>query len=195
MSVPKRGGGMGFRNFAVFNQALLAKQAWRLQTNPESLCSRVLRARYFKNGCFMSASCPKAASFTWRSILHGRELLADGLIMRVGDGEDIDVCKDNWIPRAGLKRPLGPKPNTEVAKVADLLLPDGRGWNLAKLNECFYDADVADIVKIPVGHAGSRDFSAWNYTKNGLFTVKSAYHLKMQLKRSQEGQGDLVILV
>jgi hypothetical protein len=80
MSMPKTKGGMGFRNFADFNQALLAKQAWRLQTNPDSLCSRVLRARYYKGGRFLTALCPKGASFTWKIIIHGRELLKEGLI-------------------------------------------------------------------------------------------------------------------
>jgi hypothetical protein len=51
------------------------------------------------------------------------------------------------------------------------------------LNDCFYETDVNDILKIPVGRAGSEDYMAWNYTKNGIFSVRSAYHLKQQMKR------------
>jgi hypothetical protein len=36
--------GFGFRDFGVFNQARLARQAWRLITNPESPCALVLKA-------------------------------------------------------------------------------------------------------------------------------------------------------
>jgi hypothetical protein len=137
----------------------------------------------------MNANCPKAASFTWKSILHGRSLLKEGLIWRIGDGAKIDVWKENWIPRSGLKRPLGHKPETTINKLNEVILPDGQGWNVAKLNELFFEGDVADILKTPVGRAGSEDYVTWNYTKNGIFSVKSAYHLRMQIIESQAGRA------
>ena len=58
-------------------------------------------------------------------------------------------------------RSLGQKPNTE------LLLPDGGGWNVGKLNELFFERDVEDIVKIPVGRAGSEDYLLGTTPKTG----------------------------
>jgi hypothetical protein len=60
---------------------------------------------------------------------------------------------------------LGCKPGVNVKLVKELLTPDRSGWDQGKLNECFFEVDVADIVKIPVGRAGSDDYIAWNYTK------------------------------
>ncbi|KAL9661721.1 hypothetical protein QQ045_026549 [Rhodiola kirilowii] len=43
-------GGLGFRDFGSFNDALLAKQIWRLASNQAALTSRLVKAKYY--GCF-----------------------------------------------------------------------------------------------------------------------------------------------
>jgi hypothetical protein len=44
---------LGFRDISAFNEALLAKQGWRLMTNPDSLISKVLKAKYFPKCHFL----------------------------------------------------------------------------------------------------------------------------------------------
>ena len=39
--------GMGFKELAPFNEALLAKQTWRLLHNKNSLFYRVFKSRFF----------------------------------------------------------------------------------------------------------------------------------------------------
>ncbi|KAM2541651.1 hypothetical protein TB2_021190 [Malus domestica] len=69
-------GGLGFRNFQEFNDALLAKQCWRLITEPNSLWARVIKAWYFPHCSFWEAKKGARASWAWSSLLSGRELLA-----------------------------------------------------------------------------------------------------------------------
>ena len=83
---PKNQGGMGFRDLQCFNLAMLAKQVWRLLCEPESLCARVLRAKYFPDGRLLHACMKSGSSFTWQSILAGLECFKRGYIWRVGDG-------------------------------------------------------------------------------------------------------------
>ena len=82
---------MGFRDIHCFNLVLLAKQAWRLIDNPDSLCALILKAKYFPDGDLMNATLKKKASYTWQSIMAGVDTLRRGYIWRVGDGEKISI--------------------------------------------------------------------------------------------------------
>lgn len=42
MLQPKSNGGLSFRDLRLFNQALLAQQAWRLLLYPTNLCAKLL---------------------------------------------------------------------------------------------------------------------------------------------------------
>jgi hypothetical protein len=50
---PKMYGALGFKNMRLFNQPLLDHQAMRLLVYPNSLCSRVLKAKYFPQSDFL----------------------------------------------------------------------------------------------------------------------------------------------
>uniref|UniRef100_A0A453GWF1 Uncharacterized protein n=1 Tax=Aegilops tauschii subsp. strangulata TaxID=200361 RepID=A0A453GWF1_AEGTS len=137
MCTRKHKGGLGFRDPEAFNQALLAKQACRILQVPSSLCVRVLKARYFSDGSILNATCPGGGSFTFKSILHGRNLLLDGLIWRIGDGSRIRIHHDNWIPRKGSLKPLGQDYVHEINRVSDLLDHQGRSWDVSKVQRMF----------------------------------------------------------
>ena len=89
---------MGFRDLECFNVALLGKHGWGLITSPHSLCSRVLKGRYFPTTEFMHATVPHNASATWRAIVAGRAALEVGLLKRIGNGSSINIWEDRWLP-------------------------------------------------------------------------------------------------
>jgi hypothetical protein len=86
LAIPKNQGGMGFRDMLAFNVALLGKQAWRLVTNPNSLCAQVLQTRYYHNCNFLEANAPRAASRTWRAILDRQRSFEDRFDQKSGFG-------------------------------------------------------------------------------------------------------------
>ena len=73
-------GGMGFWDFQKFNNALLAKQVWRLFHNRDSLLFKVFSAKYFLHGNILEAAVHPKCSYAWRSILQARGVIEKGAI-------------------------------------------------------------------------------------------------------------------
>jgi hypothetical protein len=77
LTKPKSEGGLEFRDLYGFNLAMLARQGWRMLMNPDSLCARVLKARYFPTTSLLEAKPTEGISYPWRSILKGIDLLKE----------------------------------------------------------------------------------------------------------------------
>jgi hypothetical protein len=103
---PKSHGSLEFRDMRLFNQAL-AHQGWRLITYPNSLCSKVPKAKYFSQGSILDMAPAGEASLMWRAIEYGIELLKLGVVHWIGDGESTHIWRDNWIPRPSGLKPAG----------------------------------------------------------------------------------------
>ncbi|XP_071680036.1 uncharacterized protein [Lolium perenne] len=80
-------------------------QGWRMLKNPNTLSARVLKARYYPVKELLSSEVGAAPSQIWRSIHEGLQVLKQGLIRRIGDGESTDPWNEPWIPRDGMLRP------------------------------------------------------------------------------------------
>ena len=92
----KSEGGMGFKELVRFNEAMLAKQIWRLHTEKETLLYKVFSTKYFPLGSVFEARSSRG-SFAWQSLLKARHIIKKGMLWRVGDGRQIRVFHDNWI--------------------------------------------------------------------------------------------------
>jgi hypothetical protein len=118
---PKACGCMGYRDFRCFKHALLAWQAWRLISDPGSLCARVLKAMYYLHRQLQDMVFAGNASSTWQAILHGLELLKKCLIWRIGNGQQVPVWRDPWIPQPFSYRPLSTQGECRIRRVSGLL--------------------------------------------------------------------------
>ena len=90
---------MGFRDLALYNDSLLAKQAWRLLHNKSSLFYKVFKARFFPHCSIIKATDSRSSSYAWRSILKGRDVLQRGARWRIGNGESIKIWQHFLAPK------------------------------------------------------------------------------------------------
>ncbi|XP_022720186.1 uncharacterized protein LOC111278011 [Durio zibethinus] len=68
MYTPKKEGRLGFRDMEKFIKVILAKQGWKLLTNPTTLLYGIFKAKYFSRTSFLEAKLGSNPSLTLRSI-------------------------------------------------------------------------------------------------------------------------------
>jgi hypothetical protein len=178
---------MGFGDMKLFNQALLARQAWRLLQYPDSLCARLLKAKYHLRGDLIDTVLvfPSDSSPMWRAIEHGLGLLKKGIIWRIKSGTKVQIWRDPWIPRPPSFRPTLKRGGTRLRWVSQLMKPGGYEWDDQVINSCMYPHDTNEVLRIRLANRNEEDIIAWHYEKTGVFTVRSAYKLALEI--DQEG--------
>ena len=134
----------------LFNVALLAGQGWRLIQYPESLCARGLKSKYYPNGNPLNTVFASDASPVWRGIEAGLELLKKGVIWRVGNGRDIQIQRDQWLPRKEGLMTASFIRRSRLRWVNQLMLPDMKEWNIPLIKQIFHPFDADDICRIPI---------------------------------------------
>lgn len=131
----------------------------------------------------MDSSLGSRPSFAWRSLLHGRELLQQGLVTRIGNGSSTNVWWDKWIidtvPRTPDYRPGSVVDLT--LKVEDLMDHHTGLWNRDLVLHTFSQADAATILKLQP-RLSQADSVVWGFTKNGVYSSKSGYALLEELE-------------
>jgi len=135
----KDDGDLGFRNMEVFNEALLAKQVWRILKDENLLVARLLWAKYYPDGNLLAASIGSRPRFTWRCLIGAHHVIIRGSRWLIGDERILNVWEDRRLPRPHSFKPITAK----FAELATLTVSrDGRGAGSG--------ARIAIPVSIPI---------------------------------------------
>lgn len=137
--------------------------------------AQVFKARYFRNKLLLEATKGFRPSYMWSSIMESKWLFEDGCQWRIGNG----VMEDKWVPnlpedRIPFHEGVSVKPNMTLS---ELFGQDGGTWNSKLFSLLFSPSTMACIRAIPIKLSWTNDWLYWCYNNNGIYSVKSGYHL------------------
>lgn len=138
LSKPKTEGRLGFKDLQSFNLALLGKQLWRLMTRGDTLLAKVFKSRYFRDTDALNAPLGSRPSYAWRNIHAAQRLIKQGARVVIGNDRNTNVWSEKWLGSKpakmvqAVKRSCSPSQQGLLAnmKVSELMLDNGREWNL-----------------------------------------------------------------
>lgn len=174
---PKYLGGLGFRNLHILNNAFLLKLAWRLLTDTKSLWAKTIKGKYFSNTNILNAPKPKTYhSGSWKNIYKLSKYLKDCQFWIVGNGKKINFWYDKWIDNFTINDYVSDIPlHLKSLKVANIINKNTKSWNLSVIAPYCPDFIIRKIMAIHIPHTRQKDDFRWAFTKQGKFTIKSAY--------------------
>ena len=91
-----------------------------------------------------------------------------GLIWRIGTGEETRIWDQSWLPRSDLMRPIACLAADRPARVAELIDPTSAKWKEDKVRATFLPVDANVILKIPLCTRRVDDFWAWGRTNEAF---------------------------
>lgn len=95
--LPKEEGGLGLRNFSLWNMTLNLKLIWLLFSKSDSLWVAWMRNHYLRQGSFWNAPIRTASSWIWKTMLSLRPLTRRFLRCYVSDGQSSSFWFDHWL--------------------------------------------------------------------------------------------------
>ena len=92
-----------------------------MTNNPNSLCHKVFKARFFPDCSILDVKDSTIGSYAWKSILGARDVIYRGMVWRIGNGQDVRIKEDRWLPIKSNRTAISPltsvQPETKVCSL------------------------------------------------------------------------------
>ena len=178
LSMHKNHGGMGFKDLTAFNLAMLGKQGWKLHTAPDSLVSRIFKARYFPSTSYLTANLGHNPTYVWRSIFRAEFIVCGGARWSIETGGDISILNEPWLLNGG--RIDGSIEGAHFVRdftVKSLLEENSKRWNETLIRQVFSHDIGSAIINTLLFSQVQHDRIIWKAENDGKYSVRSAYRL------------------
>jgi hypothetical protein len=98
----------------------------------------------------------------------------------------VNIWTDPWIPRESTRRPITPRGVSLFTRVSELIDPITRTWDEQLVTDVFWPEDAEAVLMIPTND-DYEDWPAWFYDSKGVFSIKLAYKIAIQLHDQKNG--------
>ena len=105
--LPKAEGGLGLRDFSLWNKALILRLVWLLFSNSGSLWVAWNREHRLKRTNYWLAETRQTHSWIWKALLSLRPLARLFLGCKIGNGLSASYWCDDWLPLGPLIHFIG----------------------------------------------------------------------------------------
>ncbi|KAF4393433.1 hypothetical protein F8388_023237 [Cannabis sativa] len=170
-------GGLGLREANDINVCFLAKLAWCLASNSDSLWSQFLKGKYYPSSTFLESELRSNASMVARGIWAVKPMIADNSAWRVCPQSDKNIWKGNWILFYSIGISVG-EVNSRVQEritLKNLIREETLKWDFNMIRNVFVSTAVDKFRMVNPVDMALEDCLIWTPETNGIFSIKSAY--------------------
>nr|GEY38104.1 RNA-directed DNA polymerase, eukaryota, reverse transcriptase zinc-binding domain protein [Tanacetum cinerariifolium] len=121
---PKNEKGLGIKNLCDWNEVLMDKHLWNLDSNKESLWVKWINVIRLKGKCIWEAKYSTNSSSGWKQLLSLRDKMKKHVKYEVGNGKTIFLWHDKWWDGGILKDvfPIENLPNVDSSiKISEMI--------------------------------------------------------------------------
>ena len=186
VTLSKELGGLGLHNMKDRNNALLAKLCWRLAYEQEAPWAKMLVAKYLSPNRISKAGRKLPCSSIWKACKKGGPIYVKGLKWSMRNGEKVRVWNDFWLPMGTLRTLIeGPLNRDEDLITLNHCFDQNHEWQAQCLSFDLLEHILNAIKATPLSYSHeTEDSLQWAFSKNGFFSLKSAYLLAKGLNPS-----------
>lgn len=129
---------------------------------------------YHPHTPYLQAQTRNHVSYGWRSIQVGKDLLNQGLRVRLGNGRNTRIWSDPWLPTLPLRPAFGHVLDINMT-VADLWQEGKRDWDPIVFEGALNPTDQRLAKCLYLSKHAEDDSYEWAYTRNVEYSVRSGY--------------------
>ncbi|GJR70207.1 RNA-directed DNA polymerase, eukaryota, reverse transcriptase zinc-binding domain protein [Tanacetum coccineum] len=130
---PKSEGGLGFKSFQVWNEALMAKHLWDILIDKDSIWVKWVKGQWLKNDSIWAVEVHDHTSWGWKQIFSLRNKVRNFIHFKIGNGKKCFFWFDKWNENGPLCKLVNYASIMQSSlvmktKVADLILNEKWNW-------------------------------------------------------------------